>query len=213
MLNAKQTMEAFRIMQEMFPNAKTTLDAGSDYHFLIAVILSAQATDKSVNKISGPLFKRFPLPKDMATVAPEDVAPYIKTIGLYKNKSRFLVKCSQQLVENFDGQVPRTRKELMTLAGVGRKTANVVLSDRFGIPAFGVDTHVGRVAKRLDIVPQEANVLQIERELEQRIPPDQWLKAHHTFLVWGRYQCTARSPKCSSCPLLKMCAYGQKNAK
>ena len=209
MLNSEETTRAIEVMGEMFPNATTSLTKTDPYHFMLSVILSAQTTDKAVNLVTPALFERYKTPVDLANASQAEVESYIKTIGLYRNKARFLIKCSQELVERFNGVVPKTRKELMSLSGVGRKTADVVLAECFGIPAFAVDTHVSRVAKRLGMVPADSDVLTIEKILMQKVPQDLWIKGHHRMIFWGRYQCMARSPKCSSCPLLDICPEGR----
>ena len=213
MLSKDQIELAIATMREKYPQARTSLVADTDFHFLLAVILSAQATDKSVNLVTPALFARFPTPNDLAQVTAADVEPYIKTIGLYRNKARYLVACAQKLVTDYEGVVPAQRDELVKLPGVGRKTANVVLSERFGVPAFAVDTHVSRIAKRLQIVAADASVTQIERKFMDNLPPEKWLNAHHALIFWGRYWCTARQPHCATCPLLNICAYGQKQVK
>lgn len=210
MLDAKQTQYAIKVMGEEYPDAlKSTLQADSNFHFLIAVILSAQATDKGVNKIAPALFERFPTPESLAKVTPEEVIPYIKSLGLYQNKAKYLVSCAQKLVSDFGGIVPATRKELVSFPGVGRKTANVVLAECFQVPALAVDTHVQRVAKRLQMVPEKATVLQVEETLMEKLPADLWIKAHIRMIYWGRHRCTAKNPRCATCPLLAMCAFGQ----
>ena len=209
MLNNEETTHAIEVMGEMFPNATTSLTKTDPYHFMLSVILSAQTTDKAVNLVTPALFGRYKTPVDLANASQSEVESYIKTIGLYRNKARFLIKCSQELVERFNGVVPKTRKELMSLSGVGRKTADVVLAECFGIPAFAVDTHVSRVAKRLGMVPADSDVLTIEKILMQKVPQDLWIKGHHRMIFWGRYQCMARNPMCSSCPLLDICPEGR----
>lgn len=211
MLNDQEIRQAIQAMRRAFPDAGTTLKADTTFHFLLATILSAQATDKSVNLTTPALFQRFPGPKDLAAVEPEAVEPYIKQLGLYRNKAKYLVNCSRAILTDFNGQVPKTRKELMTLPGVGRKVADVVLAECFHIPAFPVDTHVSRVARRLEMVAPKATLLQIEKRLMAAVPEDKWLDAHHSMIFWGRYQCTARNPKCVHCPLLAMCKYGRDN--
>lgn len=211
MLSPDEIRYAIKVMREHFPEAGTTLTADTNYHFLLATILSAQSTDQSVNEVTPALFARFPLPADLASVEPEEVEPYIKRLGLYRNKAKFLVKTSQQIVTDFNGEVPHTLKELMTLSGVGRKVADVVLAECFNIPAFPVDTHVSRVARRLRMVEPNATVLTIEKKLMEVIPPKHWLDAHHSMIFWGRYVCTARNPKCQTCPLLAICETGQNN--
>ena len=211
MLSPDEIRYSIKVMRQTFPEAGTTLTADTNYHFLLATILSAQSTDQSVNEVTPALFARFPLPADLAEVEPEEVEPYIKRLGLYRNKAKFLVKTSQQIVTDFNGEVPHTLKELVTLSGVGRKVADVVLAECFNIPAFPVDTHVSRVARRLQMVEPNATVLTIEKKLMNVIPPKHWLDAHHSMIFWGRYVCTARNAKCQTCPLLAICATGQNN--
>ncbi|WP_027107306.1 endonuclease III [Ligilactobacillus ceti] len=209
MLNAQETTYAIEVMGKTYPEAiKSTLDADSDFHFLIAVILSAQTTDKAVNKLTPALFARYP---DAKSLAQADVEYYLKSIGLYKNKAKYIVTCAKEIVTKFSGQVPQNKKDLMSLAGVGRKTANVVLSDRFNVPALAVDTHVSRVSKRLAMVPSDASVTQVETILMSKIPKNLWSAAHFRMIYWGRERCTARKPRCFDCPLLAMCMTGQKN--
>lgn len=211
MLNNHEIYEAIKVMRKEYPEAGTTLTADTHFHFLLAVILSAQSTDQSVNNLTPALFERFPLPKDLAAAEPTDVEPYIKRLGLYHNKAKYLVNCARKLVTDFDGRVPRTLKELTSLPGVGRKVANVVMAECFGIPAFPVDTHVSRVARRLAMVPPKASVLTIEKRLREAVPKEKWLDAHHSMIFWGRYRCMARNPRCNDCPLLPICITGQQN--
>lgn len=211
MLNNHEIYEAIKVMRKEYPEAGTTLTADTHFHFLLAVILSAQSTDQSVNNLTPALFERFPLPKDLAAAEPADVEPYIKRLGLYHNKAKYLVNCARKLVTDFDGRVPHTLKELTSLPGVGRKVANVVMAECFAIPAFPVDTHVSRVARRLAMVPPKASVLAIEKQLWEAVPEDKWLDAHHSMIFWGRYRCMARNPRCNDCPLLPMCITGQQN--
>ncbi len=176
MLSKQKTMEAIEKMYQMFPEAHGELQHNNPYELLIAVILSAQATDVSVNKATPALFEAFPTPEDLAAASVEEIIPKIKTIGLYRNKAKNIKACAQQLIENFGGQVPTTREALVSLPGVGRKTANVVLGDAFGIPAIAVDTHVERVSKRLRICKLNASVLEVEETLMRKIPEDLWVK-------------------------------------
>lgn len=206
-------MEAIEKMYQMFPEAHGELQHNNPYELLIAVILSAQATDVSVNKVTPALFEAFPTPEDLAAASVEEIIPKIKTIGLYRNKAKNIKACAQQLIENFGGQVPTTREALVSLPGVGRKTANVVLGDAFGIPAIAVDTHVERVSKRLRICKLNASVLEVEETLMRKIPEDLWVKTHHTLIFFGRYHCTARNPRCEVCPLLDMCQEGKNRMK
>ena len=162
--------EVLDILASVYPDPETELHYKSKFQLLVAVILSAQATDVSVNKATPALFEAYPGPYEMAEAEPEDIMPYIQTIGLYKNKSKFLVETSRKLISDFGGEVPHTREELMTLPGVGRKTANVVMAEGFNIPAIGVDTHVERVAKRLGWADEKDTVLQVEMKLMVLIP-------------------------------------------
>ena len=211
MLTDSEIVNAIHQMRAMFPEAGTTLKADTTFHFLLATILSAQSTDKSVNMVTPPLFARYPTPESLASAEPEDIEPFIQSLGLYHNKAKYLVKAAQGIVTNFNGEVPHTMKELTSLAGVGRKVANVVLAECFNIPAFPVDTHVSRVARRLGMVKPNATVLQIEKCLKEAVPKDEWLDAHHAMIFFGRYQCTAKNPKCTKCPLLPICKYGRDN--
>lgn len=192
-------------LEKMFPNAKAELNYNNGFELLVAVVLSAQTTDIQVNKTTPDLFNKYPTPHDMANASYEDVEKYIKSIGLFRNKARFLVELSKMLVSKYNGVVPNKRSELEKLPGVGRKTANVVISNLYNIPAFAVDTHVERVSKRLGIAKKEDSVLEIERKLEDFFPKNKWLKLHHQMIFFGRYHCTARSPKCLSCPLFDVC--------
>lgn len=210
MLSKSKTMEALGKMAEMFPEAYGELRHQNSFELLIAVILSAQATDVSVNKVTPALFQAYPTPEALAKAPVEDIIAIIRTIGLYRNKAKNIKACAAQLIEEFAGNVPKTREELMRLPGVGRKTANVVMGDAFGEPAIAVDTHVERVCKRLRICKQSASVLEVETTLMKKVPEALWVKTHHTLIFWGRYQCTARNPKCPKCPLLYLCADGQK---
>ncbi|KAF1296034.1 endonuclease III [Enterococcus sp. JM4C] len=213
MLNSEKTMIAIEEMYQLFPTAHGELTHQSSFELLIAVILSAQATDVSVNKATPALFAAYPTPQRLADAPIEDIIQKIKTIGLYRNKAKNIKACAQQLLDNFHGEVPQTREELMSLAGVGRKTANVVLGDAFGIPAIAVDTHVERVSKRLRICKLNANVLEVEDTLMRKIPKELWVKTHHTMIFFGRYHCLARAPKCDICPLLSMCQEGKDRMK
>lgn len=185
--------EILNILEHEFPGAETELDYNNVFELLIAVILSAQATDISVNKITPALFERYPKISDLAYADLKEVESYLKTIGLYRNKSKFIIECARQVLEDFDGVVPKTRTSLMKLSGVGRKTANVIMSEGYGIPAIAVDTHVDRVAKRLKLAKEGDSVLQIEKKLQRKINREDWHKAHHLLLLFGRYHSTAHN--------------------
>ena len=192
LLNTEEVQIVVEGMAQLYPSTQTELDYESDFQLLCATVLSAQATDVGVNKATPGLFSAYPTPELMMQASLEDIQEKIRTIGLYKNKSKFLKNLSRKIVEEFSGQVPQTREELMSLPGVGRKTANVVLANAFGIPAFAVDTHVERVSKRMNFVPDDANVLQVEQIMMEQLPDSSWHQAHHSILLFGRYQCTAR---------------------
>ncbi|WP_297074513.1 endonuclease III [uncultured Enterococcus sp.] len=209
MISKEKTRLVIEEMFQLFPEAHGELIAKNEFELLISVMLSAQATDVSVNKVTPALFSRFDTPEAVVEASVEEIIPYIRSIGLYRNKAKNIYACCQTLLERFNGQVPKTREELMSLAGVGRKTADVVLADAFGIPAFAVDTHVERISKRLRICRLDASVLEVEETLMKKIPEELWIKTHHTMIFFGRYHCTARSPKCETCPVLTYCQEGK----
>jgi endonuclease-3 len=213
MISKEKTMIALNKMYEMFPDAHCELNYETPFQLVIAVALSAQATDVSVNKATPALFEAFPTPEALAAASIDEIIDKIRTIGLYRMKAKNIKACAEQILERFDGQVPQTREELVSLPGVGRKTANVVLGEAFGIPAFAVDTHVERIAKRLRICKLDANVLEVEATLMKKVPKELWVKTHHTMIFFGRYHCTARAPKCEVCPLLDMCQEGKTRMK
>lgn len=210
MLSKTKTIEAVQTMGDLFPDAHCELNHRNAFELLIATILSAQATDVGVNKVTPKLFERFPTPAQLAVASEEEVIECIKSLGLYRSKAKNIRLCAKQLMERFNGEVPQTREELVSLAGVGRKTANVVMSVAFNIPAFAVDTHVERISKRLQICRQKDTVLEVEETLCRKIPKELWSRAHHWMIFFGRYHCIARKPKCHECPLLEMCAFGQR---
>ncbi|HHX59328.1 MAG TPA: endonuclease III [Epulopiscium sp.] len=187
--------EVLDILADIYPTPKSELDYNSRFELLIAVILSAQTTDIAVNKVTPALFMAYPTPAQLAETSKEEIMEILKTIGLYRNKSKFIIETSKKIMEDFNGEVPQTREELMTLPGVGRKTANVVLAEGFGIPAIAVDTHVERVAKRLKWAPEDATVMQVEKALMERIPRERWAEGHHQLLLFGRYHSTARDKR------------------
>ncbi|ANK59524.1 endonuclease III [Loigolactobacillus backii] len=209
MLSKTKTQYAVKVMGEMFPDARPSLRAASPFQYLVSVMLSAQATDISVNKVTPQLFKHFPTAIEMAAATETAIQQDIHSIGLYRNKAKHIKATSQALLVNFAGVVPSNRQDLMSLPGVGRKTADVVLADAFAEPAFAVDTHVERVTKRLHMVPQKASVLEVEQLMMQKLPKERWITAHHRMIYFGRYQCLARAPKCTTCPLLSVCLAGQ----
>lgn len=197
-------------LEKMFPNAKAELDYKNNFELLVAVVLSAQTTDISVNKATPNLFLKYPTPKLMSLASQEDVENLIKSIGLYRTKAKHLIELSKILVNNYGGEVPNKREDLETLPGVGRKTSNVVLANAFNIPALAVDTHVSRVSIRLGLAKKNDNPLQIEQKLYKVFPKEYWIKLHHQLIFFGRYQCLARNPKCYSCPLYEICVFQDK---
>lgn len=201
------------IIGDMYPEARGELEWEMPFQLLIAVILSAQTTDKAVNKVTPNLWKHYPEIEDLAKANLLDVEECLRTIGLYKNKARNIIKTARVILQDFDGQVPKTHKELETLPGVGRKTANVVLAEVYGIPSIAVDTHVSRIAKRLNISAPDADVKEIEEDLMKKIPKKDWILTHHRLIFFGRYHCLAKKPKCDICPVQAYCKYYKDNAK
>jgi endonuclease-3 len=207
MKNADYILET---LDQMFPNATVELKHNNNFELLVAVALSAQTTDIAVNKVTPALFNKYPTPYELSKADEKDIEKCIKTIGLYRNKAKNIKALSKDLVDKFEGEVPSNRKDLESLPGVGRKTANVVLSNAFHIPALAVDTHVARVSVRLGFAKVGDSVLTIENKLMRKIPKDKWQQAHHQFIFFGRYHCLARNPKCSVCPLFDMCKFKEK---
>lgn len=201
-LSKKRARHVIEEIIALFPDAQPSLDFKNHFELVIAVLLSAQTTDAAVNKATPALFAAYPTPEAMATASEADLAKHIATLGLYRNKARFMKKCAQQLVEEFDGVVPQTRKELESLAGVGRKTANVVMSVGFGIPAFAVDTHVERICKHHDIVKKSATPREVEDYVTSILPPELWLPAHQAMIYFGRAICHPKNPECHEYPQL-----------
>lgn len=194
-------------------SSETELDYKNNYQLMIAVILSAQCTDKRVNLITPKLFEDFPIPEVLAASSSDEVFEYIKTCSYPNNKAKSLVGMAQKLINDYEGEVPSTFDELITIPGVGRKTANVILSVAFDKPAMAVDTHVFRVANRIGLTTNSKTPLETERELVKYIPEHLLSRAHHWIILHGRYICVARSPKCNQCGLRDWCKYYQKNEK
>lgn len=199
LLTSEETTKVIRAMGQLFPEAKAELNHDSPFQLLIAVILSAQTTDVGVNKVTPGLFEAYPTPEALMQANREDIMEKIKTIGLYRNKAKFIKSCATDIVERFGGEVPQTRKELQSLAGVGRKTANVVMSVAFAEPAIAVDTHVNRISKKFNIAPEDASIRQVENCLMEKLPKDLWSQAHHWLIFFGRYQCPARDHDHEEC--------------
>lgn len=213
MLNKKQIREAMDTIGDMFPDAHCELNHSNPFELVIAVALSAQCTDVLVNKVTKSLFEKYKTPEDYLAVPIEELQNDIRSIGLYRNKAKNIQKLCTLLINEYGGKVPEDRDELTKLPGVGRKTANVVVSVAFGIPAIAVDTHVERVSKRLAICRWKDSVLEVEKTLMRKVPEEEWSLTHHRLIFFGRYHCRAQAPKCSECPLLHMCREGQKRIK
>lgn len=198
--------EVLKILSELYPNAESELNYSNPFELLIATILAAQCTDKRVNMITRELFKKYKEPKDYLSLTEEELGELIKSCGFYRNKSRSILNTCHILVDKYDGKVPDTREELMKLPGVGRKTANVVISNAFGKDAIAVDTHVFRVSNRIGLASSD-NVDETEKDLMTNIPDNLWSQAHHWLIFHGRRICKARRPKCEICPLTDYCLY------
>ena len=209
-MNAEKRREIFRRFREANPHPTTELVYHSPFELLIAVILSAQATDVSVNKATEKLFRVANTPQAILKLGEERLKGYIQHIGLYNTKAKNIIETCRILVEQYDGEVPRTRKELEALPGVGRKTANVVLNTAFGEPTMAVDTHIFRVANRTRIAPGKTP-LQVEQKLLRVIPKEYLKDAHHWLILHGRYTCTARNPKCGRCLINDLCEWPDKD--
>ena len=199
-----RAVEILDQLDERYPQASTELDYSNHFELLIAVILSAQCTDVRVNIVTPALFKAYPDPASLALASTDQVEPFIKTCGLFRSKARNIIKCAIDLHSLHDGEVPSTRHDLEALAGVGRKTANVVLSNAFDIDAIAVDTHVFRLARKMGLSRANSAEL-VERDLMEVLPQDRWNKAHHTLIWHGRRCCTARKPECPCCAVADLC--------
>jgi len=204
-----EVFEFFRRLAEANPSPTTELESTSPYQLLVAVVLSAQATDASVNIATKPLFEHIKTPRQMVDFGEERLREAIKTIGLFNTKAKNVVALSQALVDRHGSEVPRTREELQALPGVGRKTANVVLNTAFGEETFAVDTHVFRVCNRTGLAPGK-NVDEVEAKLEKEVPQPFRRDAHHWLILHGRYTCKARLPECWRCPVIDLCRYKPK---
>lgn len=213
MLTIKQWEYCLEKMEEMFPDAHCELVHENPFELTIATLLSAQCTDVLVNKVTATLFKKYKTPEDYLAVSLEELEQDIRSIGLYRSKAKNIQKLCQRLLDEYNGIIPDSREELVTLPGVGRKTANVVLSVAFGHPALAVDTHVERVTKRLGLCKWKDSVLGVENTVMRKTPKEKWSKTHHQLIFFGRYHCKAQNPNCSECPLFEICREGQKRAK
>ena len=210
-MNQKTRQAIFDRLSVTIPEPTTELNYSSPFELLIAVVLSAQATDKGVNKATSRLFAVANTPDGVLALGLEGLKEYIKTIGLYNTKGENIIKLCRQLLDKQAGQVPRTREELEALAGVGRKTANVILNTAFGHPTIAVDTHIFRVSNRTGIAPGK-NVLEVERKLDKWVPKNHKKDAHHLLILLGRYTCIARKPRCRSCVIEDLCEFKEKTS-
>ena len=206
MLEKDKIKEVLDILEETYPDAECALHHQNVFQLIVAVALSAQTTDKSVNVVTPALFEKYPDADALAAADVEEVSEYIKRIGMYKTKAKNIVGMAQKLVSDYGGQVPEDYDALVSLPGVGRKTANVVLSVGFGHQRIAVDTHVFRVANRIGLV-HEKDVLKTELSLMERIPEERWSRTHHSLIFHGRQCCDARKPKCDDCPINTLCEY------
>lgn len=208
-MNTEKRREIFARLKAANPHPTTELEYTTPFELLIAVILSAQATDVSVNKATRQLYPVANTPAAIYALGVEGLIPYVQTIGLYRNKAKNVIETCRLLIEQHGGEVPRDRESLQALPGVGRKTANVVLNTAFGVPAMAVDTHIFRVSNRTGIAPGK-NVDIVEQKLMKFVPPEYLMDAHHWLILHGRYTCTARSPQCWNCLIADLCEFKQK---
>ena len=192
-------------LDELYPNPKCELNYNKDYELLIAVVLSAQTTDKRVNTVTPILFDKYPTLKDLKKANIEDIKKIIRSIGTFNKKASMVIEIAKILDEEFNGKVPSTKEELMTMPGVGEKVANVILSEWFKLPAIAVDTHVNRVSKRLNLAKEEDSVKEVQTKLEKKFSRDNWGKRHLQLVLFGRYKCKSIKPLCSDCKLKDIC--------
>ncbi len=210
-MNPQIRLEIFKRFKAANPKPTTELAYRSTFELLISVVLSAQATDVSVNKATKPLYKTYNTPQKILDLGLEGLKKYIQTIGLYNTKAQNVIKTCQMLVDKHGGEVPNTREALEALPGVGRKTANVVLNTAFGMPTMAVDTHIYRVSNRTNLAPGK-NVVEVEKKLMKVVPKGYLIDAHHWLILHGRYICIARKPKCDQCPIMGLCEFKDKLA-
>ncbi len=213
MMTKKEWLYCLEEMDHMFPDAHCELIHRNPFDLVIAVLLSAQCTDKLVNKVTADLFQKYHTPQDYLSVPLEELQDDIRSIGLFRNKAKNIQALSRILIEQHDNRVPEDRDLLMALPGVGRKTANVVVSVAFNKPALAVDTHVERVSKRLGLCRWKDSPLQVEEAIMKKTPAEDWSKTHHQIIFFGRYHCKAQNPGCHVCPLFDNCREGKKRDK
>ncbi|MDT0160175.1 endonuclease III [Bacillus sp. AG4(2022)] len=213
MLNKTQIRHCLDVMGEMFPDAHCELHHENPFELVIAVALSAQCTDALVNKVTKNLFQKYKTPEDYLAVSLDELQNDIRSIGLFRNKAKNIHKLCRLLIDEYNGIVPHDRDELTKLPGVGRKTANVVVSVAYDVPAIAVDTHVERVSKRLGFCRWKDSVLEVEKTLMKKVPEEEWSVTHHRMIFFGRYHCKVQNPQCEICPLLDLCREGRKRMK
>lgn len=211
--NLDKTKIIREYFDELLPSASCELNYNSDYGFLIAVMLSAQCTDKKVNIVTEKLFSKYKTLSELNDAPLEEIEEFLKPLGLFKNKAKNLKEITNDLLNKFNGVVPSSKEDLMSLKGVGNKTSNVVRIELFKIPEFPVDTHVFRVSKRLGLAAEEDDVYEVEKKLKKIFPSDSWILLHHQFIHFGRYYCKAKSPSCLNCKLRGICTYSKKSDK
>lgn len=213
-MNAKQKMcHILDTLAEMFPDAHCELRHSNPFELTIAVLLSAQCTDETVNKVTVSLFQKYKGPEDYLAVPLEELEQDIRRIGLFRSKASNIQKLCRIVIDKYAGEIPSKHEQLTELPGVGRKTANVVVSNAFGVPAIAVDTHVDRVSKRLGFAKPDDTVLEVEKKLMKLVPREEWTLTHHRLIFFGRYHCKSQNPQCPICPLLEMCKEGKQRMK
>ncbi|MEF3308153.1 endonuclease III [Paenibacillus sp. GYB004] len=208
-MTGKRVRHILDTIAGMYPDAHCELHHSNPFELTIAVLLSAQCTDETVNKVTADLFRKYNKPEDYIAVPLEELEQDIRRIGLFRNKAKNIQSLCRLLLEKYDGEIPRKHEQLVELPGVGRKTANVVMSNAFDVPAIAVDTHVERVSKRLGLAEPDDTVLQVEQKLMKKVPREEWTQTHHRLIFFGRYHCKAQNPGCGVCPLLDKCGEGK----
>lgn len=205
----QNVLEIIKAVDELYENPKCELVFSSNYELLVAVILSAQCTDKRVNQVTSQLFKEYNTPEKMIKLSQEELEDKIRSCGFFHNKAKHILECSRDLVEKFNGEIPSEKEKLLSLSGVGEKTANVVLATAFNVPAIAVDTHVFRVSNRLGLAKSK-DVFKTQKQLEKVLPKDKWIKFHYALVLHGRYVCKSQNPKCKECSLINLCPFKKK---
>lgn len=205
------TNKFYEELDRMIPNPVCELNYTKDYELLLAVMMSAQTTDQRVNSVTSILYTKYPTLEALSQAPIEDIISMIRPIGTFHKKAQNIKEICRHLLEERDGKVPNNREYLESLPGVGRKTANVVLSELYQVPCIAVDTHVERVSKRLGFAKEKDSVLEVEKKLTRKLPHDQLNKLHHQLLLFGRYHCKSRNPECQTCPFTEMCKYYKKS--